>query len=115
MQREKAPYVNIRIVLRTSAVIGLGLVLAATTGCCGPTALERDYGNSWAYNKVVQIANPEAASVETPATGLSPDVGTTVMGTYTKTFSGKKAAGSGGTTINLGGLTSSGGGGGGGN
>ncbi len=51
----------------------LCLVLLGTAGCCGESALERDYGKSWAYNEAVQIADPQAALVQTPATGLSPN------------------------------------------
>lgn len=92
-------------------VLVLGLALAGGSGCCGPTALERDYGNAWAYNQTVQIANPEAALEQTPATGLGPNAATTLIGAYNKSFSGKKDGGSS-TTINLGTLTTGGGSGG---
>lgn len=94
---------------RTVLVI-LSLGLLGIIGCCGPTALERDYGNSWAYNQAVQIANPEAAQVQTPATGLGPNAATGLMGAYNKGFSGKKEGGTS-TTINLGTLSTAGGGG----
>lgn len=98
---------------KSVSLISFGLVLLTCAGCCGPTALERDYGSSWAYNQAVQIANPDAALVETPATGMSPTASTTIMNAYNKSFAGKKAGGGGGsTTINLGGLTTAGGGGG---
>lgn len=90
----------------------LCVVLLGTAGCCGESALERDYGNSWAYNEAVQIADPQAALVETPATGLSPKASTNVMDAYNKSFAGQKSGGGGSTTINLGGLTTAGGGGG---
>lgn len=90
-------------------MIGLGLL--GITGCCGPTALDRDYGNAWVYNQTVQIANPDAALEKTPATGLGPSAATGLMGAYNKGFSGKKDGG-GSTTINLGNLTTAGGGGG---
>jgi hypothetical protein len=93
----------------------LFLILLGISGCCGETVLERDYGNSWAYNQEVQIADPAAAAVQTPATGLNPAAATTVMNTYNKSFGGKQSGGGGSTTINLGGLTTAGGGGGGGN
>jgi hypothetical protein len=91
------------------------LVLLGTAGCCGPTTLESDYGKSWAYNEAVQIANPDAALVQTPATGMSPNASTTVMNAYNKSFAGSKSGGGSSTTINLGGLTTAGGGGGSGN
>jgi hypothetical protein len=87
--------------------------LLVISGCCGPTALERDYGQSWAFNHTVQIADPTAASVQTPATGLSPAASTTLMNAYNKSFAGKQSGGGGSTTINLGGITSGAGGGGG--
>ena len=90
----------------------LCLVLLGTTGCCGESALERDYGNSWAYNQEVQLANPDAALVQTPATGLSPNASTNVMDSYNKSFAGQKSSAGTSTTINLGGLTTAGSGGG---
>jgi hypothetical protein len=91
----------------------LGIFLLGTAGCCGETALERDYGNSWAYNQAVQIANPQAGLVETPAVGLSPKASTNIMDTYNKSFSGKKSDSGSTTMINLGGITTGSGGGGG--
>jgi len=93
----------------------LGIFLLTTSGCCRQTALESDYGNSWAYNEAVQIADPQAALEQTPPTGLSPQASTNVMGAYNKSFSGSKSGGGTSTTINLGGLTTAPGGGGGGN
>ena len=81
----------------------LCLILLGAAGCCGPTALERDYGKSWAYNEAVQIANPHAALVQTPATGMNPTSAKTVMEGYTKSFERKKTEGSGTTIINVGG------------
>lgn len=92
----------------------LGLFLLGLAGCYGPSALERDYGNAWAYNQAVAIVNPQAGLVETPAVGLSPTASKNVMESYNKTFSGQKSGGVSQTTINLGGLTTAGGGGGGG-
>jgi hypothetical protein len=90
----------------------LFLLLLGTLGCCRVTALERDYGNSWAYNEAVQIADPNASLDQTPATGLNPQASTNVIGAYNKSFSGSKSGGGTSTTINLGGLTTAGGGGG---
>lgn len=84
-------------------------ILLSLSGCCGPTALERDYGKSWAYNQAVQLANPEAGKESTPATGLTPKAGENIMKTYDKSFSGK-AAGGGTTSINLGPMMTGGGG-----
>lgn len=88
-----------------------GCILLSLSGCCGPSALERDYGKSWAYNQAVQIANPEAQLEPTPATGLSPKAAENILKAYDKSFAGK--AGGGTTTINLSPLTTGGGGGGG--
>lgn len=92
----------------------LGFFILGTAGCCGKSALERDYGNSWVYNEEVQIANPQAAFNETPATGLSPNASTTVMNGYNSSFKRKQSGGGSSTTINLGGLTTAPGSGGGG-
>ncbi len=89
----------------------IGCLLWACGGCCGPTALERDYGKSWAYNKAVQVVNPEAGLVATPATGLPPRASENAMKAYDKSFSGKATGGGGGTTINLGPMSTGGGGG----
>ncbi|MGQ9920354.1 MAG: hypothetical protein ACUVRZ_03385 [Desulfobacca sp.] len=78
-----------------------GCLLLALSGCYGPSALERDYGKSWAYNQAVQVANPDAALAATPATGLSPQAASHVMSKYDKSFSGKAGGGGGGTTTNL--------------
>jgi hypothetical protein len=99
---------------RPGICLVLGLILLGTAGCCGETALERDYGQSWAYNEAVQIADPQAPLVETPATGLNPSASANAMNAYNKSFTGKKSGGGSSTTINLGGLTTAGGGGGGG-
>lgn len=111
MERSISKIVRIilsRVGLAKGAV--LVLALAGITGCCGPSALERDYGNAWVYNQNVQIANPEAVLDQTPATGLGPQAATTVMGAYNKSFSGKKDGGTS-TTLNLGNLTTGGSGG----
>lgn len=88
------------------------ILLLGMAGCRRTSALELDYGNSWAYNEAVQIANPQAAMDQTPATGLSPQASTNVIGAYNRTFSGSKGGGGKSTTINLGGLTTAGTGGG---
>jgi hypothetical protein len=95
--------------------LGLGIVLLGTAGCCGESALERDYGNSWAYNQAEQLVNPQAGLGETPAVGLSPKTAVNVMEAYNKSFTGQKSGGGSQTTINLGGLTTAGSGGSGGN
>jgi hypothetical protein len=93
------------------AFMCLSIFLLGTAGCCGESALERDYGNAWAYNQAAEIANPQAGLVETPAVGLSPKVSTNVIDAYNKSFTGPKSGGGSQTTINLGGLTTSGSGG----
>ncbi len=112
---ENSPIKNKIVVgLKITPCICFGILLLGLAGCCPPrTALERDYGNAWAYNEAVQIADPKAALVQTPATGLGPQASTNVMGAYNKSFSGSKSGGGTSTTINLGGLTTAGGGGGG--
>jgi hypothetical protein len=92
--------------------LGLGIVLSGIAGCCGESALERDYGNSWAYNQAVQLVNPQAGFGETPAVGLSPRASTNVMDAYNKSFTGKKSDSGSSTMINLGGITTGSGGGG---
>jgi hypothetical protein len=91
--------------MKKLTVIFLAITLLGAIGCCGPSALERDYGNSWAYNAAVQIADPQAYLVQTPATGLNPVASQNVLGAYNKSFSGSKAGGGSQTNINLGGLT----------
>ena len=104
--------------MKTGTCICLGIFLLATVGCGRErflqreSVLERDYGNSWAYNQAVEIANPQAGLVETPAVGLNSKASTNVLDTYNKSFTGQKSGGGAQTTINLGGLTTAGGGGG---
>jgi hypothetical protein len=95
--------------------IGLVMFLLGTAGCRrpAPTTLEKDYGNAWAYNQAVQIADPKASLDQSPAVGLSPQASTNVMGAYNKSFSGQKSGAGTSTNINLGGLTTAGSGGGG--
>jgi hypothetical protein len=88
----------------------LGMVLLTIAGCAGESALERDYGNAWVFNQAVQLANPQAGLVATPAVGLSPKASSNVMDAYNKSFTGSKSGGGSQTTINLGGLTTAGGG-----
>ena len=111
---ENSPIKNQKVVvLKITPCICLGILLLEIAGCCPTqTALERDYGNAWAYNEAVQIADPKAALVETPATGLNPQASVNVIGAYNKSFSGSQSGGGSSTTINLGGLTTAGGGGG---
>ena len=107
---ENFPIKNkIIVVLKLTTCICLAILLLGIAGCC--SALERDYGNAWAYNQAVQIADPKAALVQTPATGLGPQASVNVMGAYNKSFSGSQSGGGTSTTINLGGLTTAGGGG----
>jgi len=87
------------------------LFLLGIAGCTRETVLERDYGNAWAYNQAVEIANPQAGLNETPAVGLSPKASYNAMDAYNKSFSGQKSGATSQTTINLGGMTTSGGGG----
>jgi uncharacterized membrane protein YgcG len=91
----------------------LVIFLLATAGCATETVLERDYGNSWAYNQAVEFANPKAGLIETPAVGLSPKASTNVMEAYNKSFTGKKSDSGSSSMINSGGLTTGSGGGGG--
>ncbi len=79
------------------------VILLGTAGCASESALERDYGKSWAYNQAVQIANPQAALVQTPAVGMSPKAATTNMEGYNKSFERKKTDKPADTFINLGG------------
>jgi hypothetical protein len=104
---------KIVIGLKITPCICFGILLLGLAGCCIPrSALESDYGNAWAYNQDVQIADPKAGLVQTPATGLNPQASVNVMGAYNKSFSGSQSGGGSSTTINLGGLTTAGGGGG---
>jgi hypothetical protein len=79
----------------------LFFLILVTAGCCSETVLERDYGRTWAYNKEVQIANPDAVLVPTPATGMSPTAATTTMDGYNKSFERKKEDKQQGTFINV--------------
>ncbi len=88
--------------------IWVGFVVLALSSCAGPSVLERDFGNSWAYNQEVQIANPQAEPAATPAVGLSPPVGVNVKETYNKTFT-PSSGGASYTTINLSPMTTGGG------
>jgi len=99
--------------LRLLSALGGGCLLVALSGCCGPSALERDYGKSWAYNQAVQVANPDAGLAAAPATGLPPKAANNVMSAYEKSFARKASGGGGGTTINLSPMTTGGGDGGG--
>jgi hypothetical protein len=104
MVREKSPG-NVK----ASKEIGhvpkyiLFLFMLVTVGCCSESVLERDYGRTWAYNQAVQIANPDAVLVPTPATGLSPTAATTTMDGYNKSFERKKEEKQQGSFINIGG------------
>jgi hypothetical protein len=91
--------------IKNVIAIFLAIALLGSIGCCRETALERDFGNAWAYNAAAQIADPQAALVQTPATGLNPAASRNVLDAYNKSFSGSKAGGGSQTTINLGGLT----------
>lgn len=86
-----------------------GLITLTLHGCCGPTALERDYGKSWAYNQAVQIADPKAGLDPTPAVGLPPQAAANNMTKYEKGFSGQAEKGQS-TTINLSPMTTGSGG-----
>ena len=44
-------------VIRKSLIL-LMVILLATVAGCRKSALEKDYGNAWAYNEAVQIVNP---------------------------------------------------------
>ena len=108
---ENSPNKNKIEGLKITPCICLGILLLGIAGCCpSGSVLERDYGNAWAYNEAVQIADPKAALVQTPATGLNPQASVNVMGAYNKSFSGSQSGGGSSTTINLGGLTTAGGG-----
>jgi hypothetical protein len=111
---ENFPIKNKRVFgLKITTCICFGILLLGLAGCCiTRSALENDYGNAWAYNQDVQIADPKAALVQTPAVGLNPQASVNVMGAYNKSFSGSQSGGGSSTTINLGGLTTAGGGGG---
>ncbi len=106
---------KVAVGMKLGLCLGLVILLLSTTGCRRQTVLEQDYGNAWAYNEAVQIANPQAALAETPAVGLGPQAASNVLEAYNKTFTGAKSGGATQTTINLGGLTTAGGGSGGGN
>ncbi|MBM4288585.1 MAG: hypothetical protein FJ135_10655 [Deltaproteobacteria bacterium] len=82
----------IRMLHITSRLILL-LALLGIAGCQADTALQRDYGNSWAHNLAVQIADPEAALVQTPAVGMSPKAGSTIMEGYNKSYERKEEKG----------------------
>ena len=86
----------------------LGCLCLSMIACAGPSALERDFGQSWAHNQAVQIVNPTAGFTSPPATGLPPQAGAKVMEAYDKSFE-KKEAGGGSTTINLTPMTTGGG------
>jgi hypothetical protein len=91
--------------LRVGTCIFLSLLLLATAGCRRQSVLEMDYGNAWAHNQAVEIANPKAGLVETPAVGLNPKATASVLDAYNKSFTGSKSGAGSQTTINLGGLT----------
>ena len=57
-------------------------------GCYGPTALEKDYGNSVRNNLAQSILNPRAGLENTPTTGLGPKAGVNEMERYDKSFKG---------------------------
>lgn len=89
--------------LKSLSGLILCLVLFGTSGCATESALERDYGQTWAFNQRVQIADPQAGMVPTPATGMSPVAAVTVMDGYNKSFERKKSEQKPATFINLGG------------
>lgn len=86
-----------------SPLLFLVLILLSVAGCSSDSALERDYGQSWAYNQAVGIANPDAALVLTPATGMDPSSAKTVMEGYSKSFERKKTEDKPSTFIKVGG------------
>lgn len=64
----------------------LGLVAGLAGGCCGPSALEADYGRSKDNNIAQQVVNPTAGLETAPAAGLAPTAGANLYGKYEKTF-----------------------------
>jgi hypothetical protein len=67
--------------------LGLLLCLAAgLAGCCGPSALQADYGRSVSNNFAQQVVNPQAGLETAPAAGLTPTASTNLYGKYEKTF-----------------------------
>jgi hypothetical protein len=71
----------------------LGLFLLGLAGCYGPTALERDFGQSVANNLAQQVANPRAGLDPTPGVGLSPKAGANEMEAYQKSFKAEEKKG----------------------
>ena len=72
-----------KLLLCLAGVLWLG-------GCCGPTALEQDYGNSVRNNLAQSILNPRAGLNDTPAVGLSPTAAVNVKEHYDKSFKGEE-------------------------
>jgi hypothetical protein len=66
--------------------LALGVALLGLAGCCAPSALEMDYGNSVRNNVAQQVINPQAGFNPKPAVGLTPQAAANEMERYNKTF-----------------------------
>jgi hypothetical protein len=76
--------------LKTRGWLALGLMLLWLAGCCPPSALERDFGNSVRNNIAQQVVNPRAGLNTTPPVGLTPEAAANEMTNYNKSFTSKE-------------------------
>jgi hypothetical protein len=77
------------------------LLLSSSIHAGEPTALEKDFGQSFDTVKAAQILNPEAGKNTSPPLGLDGNAGAEVMNQYYKSF--KKAEPTVTNIINIGG------------
>ena len=73
----------VKIILCLTGVLWLA-------GCYGPSALDKDYGNSVRNNLAQTVLNPQAGLTNTPATGLSPAAAANEKALYDKGFTGEE-------------------------
>jgi hypothetical protein len=70
----------------TRGWLALWLLLLWLAGCCPPSAVEQNWGNSVHSNLAQQVLNPQAGLNPTPAVGLSPQAAVNEMESYNKSF-----------------------------
>jgi hypothetical protein len=85
-------------IMRLMRLVAMGLILclgAGLAGCCGPSAIQADYGRSVTNNLAQQVVNPQAGLETAPAAGLTPSASTNLYGKYEQGFKAEEGKGLG--------------------